>query len=60
MNVPNTLTVARIVLTPIVLAVPGEHIDQFRHLTFGNDLTEQHRATREAAIRRLLLEAVPA
>lgn len=48
-------------LTPIVLAVPGEHIDQFRHLTFGNDLTEQHRATREAAIRRLSLSLdVPA
>lgn len=48
-------------LTPIVLAVPGEHIGEFRHLTFGNDLTEQHRETRDAAIRRLSLSLdVPA
>ena len=48
-------------LTPIVLAVPGEHIDKFRHLTFDNDVTDQHRATREAAIRRLALSLdVPA
>ena len=48
-------------LTPIVLAVPGEHIDKFRHLTFDNDVTDQHRQTREAAIRRLALSLdVPA
>lgn len=48
-------------MTPIVLAVPGDHIDQFRHLTFDSDMTEQHRLTREAAIRRLALSLdVPA
>lgn len=48
-------------LTPIVLSVPGDQIDNFRHLTFDNDLTDQHRQTREAAIRRLALSLdVPA
>lgn len=40
-------------LTPVTMAVQGDRIDQFRHMQFSQDLTEENRETRERAIARL-------
>lgn len=42
-------------IVPLVLEVPGESIEQFRHLTFSTPLDGESRALREEAIRRLAL-----
>lgn len=42
-------------LVPLVLEVPGENIDQFRHITFATPLDAESRELREEAIRRLAL-----
>lgn len=42
-------------IVPIVISAPGEHIDKFKHLTFGSELTDTATSTREKAIRRLAL-----
>ena len=42
-------------ITPIVVTVPGEHADRFRHLTLETEIAEKAVETREKAIRRLAL-----
>lgn len=42
-------------IVPLVLEVPGDSIEQFRHLTFSTPLDAETRALREEAIRRLAL-----
>lgn len=42
-------------LVPIVVRVPGEHVDKVRHMTFWSDLDQQAVPQRDAAIRRLAL-----
>lgn len=41
--------------TPIVVTVPGERIDQVRHLTFATPMDERVKELRDEAIRRLAL-----
>lgn len=42
-------------ITPVVVRVPGEMADKFKHLTLSSDITKQAVETREKAIRRLAL-----
>lgn len=42
-------------LSPIVLTVPGEHANNFRHLTLDTDIEEKAVSTRDRAIQRLAL-----
>lgn len=41
--------------TPIVVTVPGDRIDQVRHLTFATPMDERVKELRDEAIRRLAL-----
>lgn len=42
-------------VVPLVLKMPGEHVDKVRHLTFGTDFDARVQGLREEAIRRLAL-----
>lgn len=42
-------------VTPIVIKVPGEHVNNFRHLTLDTEIEARALETRERAIKRLAL-----
>lgn len=42
-------------LVPIVLTLPGEHVDKVKHLTFSTPLDKEAKNLRDEAIRRLAL-----
>lgn len=42
-------------LVPIVMAVPGEHVDKVKHVEFANDITDIAIKTRNDAVARLAM-----
>ena len=42
-------------MIPIVAAVPGEHVDKIKHVTFGKDLSDSEIRKRNDAIARLAM-----
>lgn len=55
MTTPITDPTSAAAIVPIVVTVPGEHLEKINHLTFWSELDDAVTAMREAAVKRYAL-----